>query len=203
MIKARIKLGGKFMTYIPSRQDAEDLFLKYNKSESLYKHAKQVEVTLRYFAKKYGEDEDKWSIIGFLHDLDYEMYPDLHCQKTEEILRENSYPEDYIRAIMAHGYGMRTDVKPESQMEKILYATDELTGLINASCLMRPSKSVLDLTYKSFKKKYKDKKFAAGVDRSIIENGAQMLNMDLEELVNETIAALSEYAEEAQLKGNL
>lgn len=191
------------MTYIPTRQDAEELFLKYNQSESLYRHAKQVEVTLRYFAKKYGEDEEKWSIIGFLHDLDYEMYPDLHCQKTEEILREEDYPEDYIRAIMSHGYGMRTDVKPESQMEKILFATDELTGLINAACLMRPSKSVLDLNFKSFKKKFKDKKFAAGVDRDVILRGAEMLNMSLEELATETITALGTYAEEAELKGNL
>lgn len=191
------------MTYIPTREDAEKLFLQYNESPSLYKHAKQVEVTLRYFANKYGEDPEKWSIIGFLHDLDYEKYPELHCQKTEEILRENNYPEEYIRAIMAHAYEMRTDVRPESQMEKILYATDELTGLINAACLMRPSKSVLDLNFKSFKKKFKDKKFAAGVDREVILKGAEMLNMSLEELVNETIAALSHYAEEADLKGNL
>lgn len=191
------------MNYIPTREDAENLFLKYNESESLYKHAKQVEVTLRYFAEKFGEDPEKWSIIGFLHDLDYEKYPEQHCEKTKEILEEENYPEEYIRAILSHAYQMRTDVKPESQMEKVLYATDELTGLINAACLMRPSKSVLDLEFKSLNKKFKDKKFAQGVDREVILNGAEMLGWTKEELFNETINALQKYAEEADLKGNL
>lgn len=191
------------MTYIPSRKDAEQLFLEYNKSDSLYKHAKQVEVTLKYFANKYNEDAEKWSVIGFLHDLDYEMYPEEHCQKTEEILKERNYPDDYIRAIMSHAYESRTDVKPESQMEKILYATDELTGLINAVCLMRPSKSVLDLEYKSLDKKFKDKKFAQGVDREVILKGAEYLGMTKKELLEETILALQSSPEEAFLKGNL
>lgn len=187
----------------PTRREAEELFLKYNETDALYRHAKQVEVTLRYFAKKYEEDTEKWSIIGFLHDLDYEKYPELHCQKTKEILEENNHPEEYIRAIMAHGYEMRTDVKPETTMEKILYATDELTGLINAACLMRPSKSILDLNFKSLNKKFKDKKFAAGVSREVILKGAEMLGWDLESLCTETILALQENAEEAFLKGNL
>lgn len=191
------------MNYIPTREDAENLFLKYNESESLYKHAKQVEVTLRYFAEKFGEDPEKWSVIGFLHDLDYEKYPEQHCEKTKEILEEENYPDEYIRAILSHAYQMRTDVKPESQMEKVLYATDELTGLINAACLMRPSKSVLDLEFKSLNKKFKDKKFAQGVDREVILNGAEMLGWTKEELFNETINALQKYAEEADLKGNL
>lgn len=191
------------MNYIPTREDAENLFLKYNESESLYKHAKQVEVTLRYFAEKFGEDSEKWSVIGFLHDLDYEKYPEQHCEKTKEILEEENYPDEYIRAILSHAYQMRTDVKPESQMEKVLYATDELTGLINAACLMRPSKSVLDLEFKSLNKKFKDKKFAQGVDREVILNGAEMLGWTKEELFNETINALQKYAEEADLKGNL
>lgn len=191
------------MNYVPTREDAEKLFLKYNESESLYKHAKQVEVTMRYFAKENNEDEEKWSIIGFLHDLDYEQYPDEHCDKTKEILEENNYPQDYIRAILSHGYEMRTDVKPETKMEKLLYATDELTGLINAACLMRPSKSVLDLNVKSLNKKFKDKKFAQGVDRNVILKGAEMLDMTKEELFEETIKALQENAEEGYLKGNL
>lgn len=191
------------MNYVPTREDAEQLFLKYNESESLYKHAKQVEVTMRYFAKENNEDEEKWSIIGFLHDLDYEQYPDEHCDKTKEILEENNYPHDYIRAILSHGYEMRTDVKPETKMEKLLYATDELTGLINAACLMRPSKSVLDLNVKSLNKKFKDKKFAQGVDRNVILKGAEMLDMTKEELFEETIKALQENAEEGYLKGNL
>ncbi len=191
------------MTYIPTRKEAEELFLKYNKTEALYKHAKQVEVVMKYFANKYGEDLEKWSIIGFLHDLDYEMYPEEHCKMTEEILRENNYPEDYIRSIVSHGYGICSDVEPESLMEKILFATDELTGLINATCLMRPSKSVLDLKVSSLNKKFKDKKFAAGVDRNIILRGAEMLGWSKEELLEETIKALQEGAEEADLKGNL
>lgn len=191
------------MTYIPTRKDAEELFLKYNKSEALYKHAKQVEVVMKYFANKYGEDVEKWSIIGFLHDLDYEMYPEEHCKMTEEILRENNYPEDYIRSIVSHGFGICSDVEPESLMEKILYATDELTGLINATCLMRPSKSVLDLKVSSLNKKFKDKKFAAGVDRDIILKGAKMLGWSKEELLEETIKALQDGAEEADLQGNL
>lgn len=191
------------MNYVPTREDAEKLFLKYNKSEALYKHAKQVEAVMKYFAEKNGEDIEKWSVIGFLHDLDYEMYPDQHCDMTEKILRENNYPEEYIRAMISHGYTLRNDVKPESKMERLLFATDELTGLINAACLMRPSQSVLDLELKSLKKKWKDKKFAAGVDRSIIEKGAEMLDMTTDELMSETILAMQKYADEIGLKGNL
>ncbi|NLD17088.1 MAG: HDIG domain-containing protein [Tissierellia bacterium] len=191
------------MSYIPTRIDAEELFLQYNKSDALYKHAKQVEVVLKHFANKYGEDEEKWRVIGFLHDLDYEKYPEEHCKMTEEILKENNYPEEYINAIISHGYGICTDVEPKSQMEKILYATDELTGLINATCLMRPSQSVLDLKLSSLNKKFKDKKFAAGVDRDIILRGAEMLGWSKEQLLEETIIALQENAEEAYLKGNL
>ncbi len=191
------------MTYIPTREEAEELFLRYNESEALYKHAKQVEVVLKYFAEKYGEDVEKWRVIGFLHDLDYEKYPEQHCKMTEEILRENNYPEDYINAIVSHGYGICSDIEPTSQMEKILYATDELTGLINATCLMRPSQSVLDLKVSSLNKKFKDKKFAAGVDRDIILRGAEMLGWTKEQLLEETIKALQDNAEEAGLKGNL
>lgn len=191
------------MEYIPTRSDAEELFLKFNESEALYKHAKQVEVVMKYFANKFEEDEEKWRIIGFLHDLDYEKYPEEHCKKTEEILKENDYPEEYINAMISHGYGICSEVEPKSQMEKILFAIDELTGLINAACLMRPSQSVLDLKISSLNKKFKDKKFAAGVDRDIILKGAEMLGWTKEQLFEETILALQENADEAYLRGNM
>lgn len=191
------------MEYIPDRKDAEELFLKYNSSKSLYYHARQVESVMRYFAETQGEDVEKWGIIGFLHDLDYEMYPDQHCEMTEKILTENNYPKDYIRAIISHGYTMRNDVKPESYMEKVLFTVDELTGLINAACLLRPSKSVLDLSLKSLKKKFKDKSFAQGVNREVIKKGAEMLEMDLDTVLTETIKGLQKYAEYAGLKGEL
>lgn len=191
------------MEYIPNRKDAEELFLKYNSSKSLYYHARQVESVMRYFAETQGEDVEKWGIIGFLHDLDYEMYPDQHCEMTEKILTENNYPKDYIRAIISHGYTMRNDVKPESYMEKVLFTVDELTGLINAACLLRPSKSVLDLSLKSLKKKFKDKSFAQGVNREVIKKGAEMLEMDLDTVLTETIKGLQKYAEYAGLKGEL
>lgn len=191
------------MEYIPKRSDAEELFLKFNESEALYKHAKQVEVVMKYFANKFGEDEEKWRIIGFLHDLDYEKYPEEHCKKTEEILKDNNYPEEYINAMISHGYGICSEVEPKSQMEKILFAIDELTGLINAACLMRPSQSVLDLKISSLNKKFKDKKFAAGVDRDIILKGAEMLGWTKEQLFEETILALQENADEAYLRGNM
>ena len=188
--------------YIPTRDDAVELFKKYNKSESLYKHALSVEGVMRYMARKHGENEDKWGIIGLIHDLDYEMYPDQHCTKTEEILRENNWPEEYIRAVMSHGYDIVTDVKPESLLEKTLYAMDELTGLVVTSALVRPSRSVLDIKVKSVKKKWNDKRFAAGVDRSIIEKGAEMLDTDLSDLINDCIMGMREVAGDIGLKGN-
>ena len=186
----------------PTRQDAVNLFRQYNKSESLYKHALAVEGVMRYMARKSGEDEDTWGIIGLIHDLDYEMYPDQHCKKTEEILRENRWPEDYIRAVISHGWGIVTDVKPESQLEKTLYAIDELTGLVTTSALVRPSKSVLDMNTKSVKKKWKDKRFAAGVDRSIIEQGAEMLDIEIGQLIEDCIMGMREVADDIGLKGN-
>ena len=191
------------MSYVPNREEAEKLFFEYNKSDSLLKHALQVEAVMRHFAKLYGEDEEKWGVIGFLHDLDYEMYPDEHCQHTGRILEENGYPEEYIRAILSHGYGMVSDVEPVLQMEKVLYAIDELTGLINAACLLRPSQSVLDLSVKSLNKKWKDKKFAAGVNREVILKGIEMLGMEKNDLIQETINGMCEHAELIGLKGNL
>jgi len=158
---------------------------------------------MRYFARKRGEDEDKWGVVGLVHDLDYEQFPDQHCKKTEEILRENNWPEEYIRAVISHGYGICTDVEPTTEMEKVLYAIDELTGLVVTTALVRPSKSLMDLKAKSVKKKWKDKRFAAGVDRSIIQNGCQMLGVELSDLISDTILGMREVAEEIGLKGTL
>lgn len=186
-----------------TREEAWALLTEYTKTEALQKHAIAVEATMRGFARVYGEDEEIWGVVGLLHDLDYEKYPEEHCKKTEEILKARGVDEVYIRAIMSHGYGLCTDVKPESLMEKILYTTDELTGLINALCLMRPSKSVLDLEVKSLKKKFKDKAFAAGVNREVIKNGCDMLGMELDAIMAQTIAGMQDMAEEMGLKGNL
>ena len=186
---------------VPTREQAYQLLTRYNKNESLIKHALAVEGVMRYFARKYGEDEEKWGIIGLVHDLDYEKYPDQHCKKSEEILRQEGWPDEYIRAVVSHGWGICSDVKPETRLEKVLYAIDELTGLIVAAALVRPSKSVMDLKAKSIKKKWKEKRFAAGVDRSIIEKGAEMLGVDLSELITDTIMGMREVAEAIGLKG--
>jgi putative nucleotidyltransferase with HDIG domain len=187
--------------YIPTREQALNLLKKYNKSESLYKHALSVEAVMRFMAAKAGEDEEKWGIIGLIHDLDYEMYPEQHCKMTEKILRENNWPEDYIRAVLSHGWGLATDVKPITLLERTIYAVDELTGLVATSALVRPSKSVLDLEARSVKKKWNDRKFAAGVDRSVIEKGAEMLGMQLDELITDCIMGMRIVAEEIGLKG--
>nr|WP_319523342.1 HD domain-containing protein [uncultured Desulfosarcina sp.] len=185
----------------PNREDALALLQRYNQSESLIKHAFAVEGVMRYMARKHGEDEDVWGVVGLIHDLDYEQFPDQHCKKTEEILRENNWPEDLIRAVISHGYGICTDVKPETTMEKVLFAIDELTGLVTTSALVRPSKSVMDMKAKSVKKKWKDKRFAAKVDRSIIQRGADMLGVELGELITDTIMGMREVADEIGLKG--
>ncbi|MGD9044000.1 MAG: HDIG domain-containing protein [Desulfobacterales bacterium] len=187
----------------PTREEALALLRQYNKNEGLVKHAMAVEGVMRYIARKRGEDEEKWGVVGLIHDLDYEQFPDQHCKKTEEILKENDWPEEYIRAAVSHGWGICTDVKPESDMEKVLYAIDELTGLVVTSALVRPSKSVMDMKAKSVKKKWKQKQFAAGVDRSIIERGAEMLGVELGELITDTIMGMREVAEEIGLKGNV
>ncbi|MGD9173408.1 MAG: HDIG domain-containing protein [Desulfobacterales bacterium] len=188
---------------IPTREDALALLKQYNKNESLIKHALAVEGVMRYMARKRGGDEEKWGVIGLIHDLDYEQFPDQHCKKTEEILRKNNWPEEYIRAVVSHGWGICTDVKPQSDMEKVLYAIDELTGLVVTSALVRPSKSVMDMKAKSVKKKWKQKQFAAGVDRSIIEKGADMMEVELSELITDTIMGMREVASEIGLKGNV
>ena len=190
-------------TNVPTREETLALLRQYNKNESLIKHAMAVEGVMRYMARKRGEDEEKWGVIGLIHDLDYEQFPDQHCKKTGEILKENDWPEEYIRAVVSHGWGICTDVKPESDMEKVLYAIDELTGLVVTSALVRPSKSVMDMKAKSVKKKWKQKQFAAGVDRSIIEKGAEMLGVELSELISDTIMGMRDVAEEIGLKGNV
>jgi putative nucleotidyltransferase with HDIG domain len=186
----------------PSREEALALLKEYNKSEGLIKHALAVEAVMCYSARKRGEDEEKWGVIGLIHDLDYEQFPQQHCKKTEEILRKNNWPEEYIRAVMSHAWGMHTDVEPTTDLEKTLYAVDELTGLIVATALVRPSKSIMDMKAKSVKKKWKDKSFAAGVDREIIEKGAQMLSIELNELITDAIAGMREVADELGLRGN-
>ncbi len=185
----------------PSREKAWELLTEYNKSKSLIAHAITVESVMRHFAEKFGEDPDKWGVIGLIHDLDYEQFPDQHCQKTEKILRSENWPEEYIRAVVSHGYGMVTDVKPGSLLEKTLYTIDELTGLVAAAALVRPSKSIMDLKPKSVKKKWKDKHFAAGVNREIIEHGCQLLDMELSDVIAETISGMKPVAEEIGLKG--
>jgi len=180
---------------VPTRAEALALLKEYNKTDSLLKHALCVEGVMRYMARKRGKDENKWGVIGLVHDLDYERFPSEHCHKTEEILSAHDWPEEYIRAIISHGWGVCTDVEPVSEMEKVLYAIDELTGLITAVALVRPSKSVMDLEAKSVKKKWKDKRFAAGVNRSIIEKGAEMLGVELTELITDVIIGMRETSE--------
>ena len=187
----------------PTRDEALQLLKKYNQSDSLVKHAYAVEGVMRYMARKRGKDEEKWGIIGLIHDLDYEKYPEQHCLKTEEILRDHQWPEEYIRAVVSHGWGICTDVKPQTEMEKVLYAIDELTGLVVTTALVRPSRSLMDLKAKSVKKKWKDKRFAAGVDRTIITKGAQMLGVELSELITDTIMGMREVADELDLRGEI
>jgi putative nucleotidyltransferase with HDIG domain len=186
---------------VPTREEAYQLLTEYNKSDSLIKHALAVEGVMRYMARKWGEDEEKWGVIGLVHDLDYEKFPEEHCQKSEEILKEKGWPEQYIRAVVSHGWGLRSNVEPQTELEKVLYAIDELTGLVVTTALVHPSKSIMDVKVKSVKKKWKDKRFAAGVNRSVIEQGAQRLGMEITDLIADTIAGMQEVAEEIGLKG--
>ncbi|WFA10166.1 HD domain-containing protein [Tissierella sp. Yu-01] len=189
--------------YIPTREDAYKLLTKHTETDHLIKHALAVEATMAHFAEIYGEDVEKWRVIGLIHDLDFDKWPDQHCDMTKKILEEENWPEDYIRAVMSHGYGIRTDVKPTENVEKVIYTIDELTGLVLATALMRPSKSILDMEAKSVKKKWKQKSFAAGVDRDIIEKGVEMLGMELNDVITETIKGMRNVAEEIGLKGDL
>jgi putative nucleotidyltransferase with HDIG domain len=186
----------------PTREEAFALLKEYNKSEGLIKHALAVEAVMRYCARKRGEDEEKWGVIGLVHDLDYEQFPQQHCRKTQEILTSRNWPAEYIRAVLSHGWGICTDVEPNSGLEKALYAVDELTGLVVATALVRPSKSVMDMEAKSVKKKWKEKSFAAGVNRDVIEKGAAMLGVELTSLIEDVIMGMREAAEQIGLKGN-
>ncbi len=191
------------MSTIPTRESALELLKTYTKTESLIAHALSVEGVMRHFAPKYGGDPEKWGIIGLVHDIDYEMYPEEHCVKAERILKDADWPNEYIRAVISHGWELCRDVKPETDLEKILYATDELTGLVTTTALVRPSKSVMDMKAKSVKKKWKDKRFAAGVNREVIQKGTEMLGLDLTELITETIIGMRAVAEDIGLKGNV
>lgn len=188
---------------IPDRAKAYELLQEFNKNESLIKHALTVEAVMRHFAGLLGEEEEKWGIIGLLHDVDYEMYPEQHCIKAREILAERKWPEEYIHAVESHGWKLCCEVEPIEKMEKVLYTIDELTGLIAATAIMRPSKSILDMEVKSVKKKWKQKGFAAGVNREVIEEGAAMLGMELDKVIDETIKGMQQVAEEIGLKGNI
>jgi len=179
---------------IPTRDEAFSLLKEFDSNESLIKHALAVEGVMRFSARKHGEDEEKWGIIGLIHDLDYEKFPDEHCVKTGEILREREWPEEYTRAVVSHGWGICVDVEPRSLLERTLYAVDELTGLVTACALVRPPKSVMDLTPKSVRKKWNVKGFAAGADRAVIERGAAMLCIDINELISDVIVGMREVA---------
>ncbi len=183
-----------------TRDEAWALLTEYNKEAFHLKHALIVEGTMRYFARKLGyeKEEDFWGIVGLLHDLDFELYPDQHCIKQQEIMRERDIDPKIIHATASHGYALTVDIQPEHQMEKVLYATDELTGLIGAVALMRPSKSVSDLEVKSVKKKYKTANFAAGCSREVIERGTEMLGWELDYLIEQTILAMRECEAECE-----
>lgn len=175
-----------------SREQAFDLLKEYNKDPFHIQHALTVEAVMKWYATKlgYGDDAEYWGIVGLLHDIDFELYPDQHCIKAPEILRKGDVGEDIIHAVVSHGYGITVDVAPEHEMEKVLFAADELTGLIWATALMRPSKSTKDMELKSLKKKYKSKGFAAGCSREVIEHGATQLGWELEKLLTMTLDAM-------------
>ena len=180
-----------------TREEAYALLTEFNKEPFHLQHALTVEGVMRYFAKElgYADEEDFWGTVGLLHDLDFELYPEQHCVKCVEIMRERGLDERLIHAVASHGFGICSEVEPEHQMEKVLFATDELTGLIGAAALMRPSKSVQDMELKSLKKKYKDKKFAAGCSRNVISKGAEMLGWELDELLEKTLDAMKSFCD--------
>ncbi len=187
-----------------SREEALELLRKYNKEPFHIRHGLTVEGVMRWYAGElgYGDDKDFWGIVGLLHDIDFEKYPQEHCLKAPELLREAGVGEDIIHGVVSHGYDLTVDVKPEHEMEKVLYATDELTGLIGAVALMHPSKSVMDMKVKSVRKKFKSLNFAAGCDREVIQAGAEMMGVELDELFDKTIQAMQscEAAVDAEMK---
>ncbi|MBQ3102818.1 MAG: hydrolase [Oscillospiraceae bacterium] len=180
------------MKSVISRADAMALLQKYNKEPFHIQHALTVEGVMRYFAETlgYGEDVDFWATVGLLHDIDFELWPEEHCLKAPELLKEGGADEEFIHAVCSHAYGLCCDVEPIHEMEKVLFAVDELTGLIGAAARMRPSKSVMDMEVSSLKKKFKDKKFAAGCSRDVIREGAERLGWELDVLMERTIEAM-------------
>ena len=189
------------MAQRPTREQAWSLLCEHVSSDNLLRHALAVEAVMRYIACKRGEDEEAWGLVGLIHDVDYEAHPTEHLQHTEALLRNQSWPEAFIRAVLAHGWGLCSQVEPKTPMEQTLYAIDELTGLVAAAALVRPSKSVLDLPVKSVRKKWKDKAFAAAVDRAVIQNGADMLGVERDELIGDTIEGMRAVAGEIGLQG--
>ncbi len=189
--------------FVPDREYAVKVFKEHNESDNLLKHALAVEAVMRHFAALFGEDEEKWGVVGLVHDIDYEKHPDEHCVAARKILEDRNFPEEYIHAVQSHGWGLCSDVEPTERMEKVLYTIDELTGLITAVVLMRPSKSVLDLKLSSVKKKWKQKSFAAGANREVIANGAGMLGMELDEVIEHTIKGMQSAAKELGLEGEV
>jgi putative nucleotidyltransferase with HDIG domain len=181
------------------REKAISVLREYNKNEALIRHGLAVEAVMRFFAAEAGEDVDYWGAVGLLHDVDYEMYPDEHCKKAPELLRAAGYDNSFIHAVISHGHGLVVDAEPTLYMEKVLFAIDELTGLIGAAALMRPSKSVMDIEVKSVKKKFKDKSFAAGVNRAVILQGSKNINMELDDVINKCILGMRTAAAEIGL----
>lgn len=188
------------MTSMITREDALELLKTYNKEPFHLQHALTVEGVMRWYAKElgYGEDEEFWAVTGLLHDIDFELFPDQHCQKAPELLRGAGVGEDMIRSICSHGYGLCCDIEPKHEMEKVLFAVDELTGLIGAAALMRPSRSTLDMEPSSVKKKFKDRKFAAGCSRDVIARGAEALGWELDVLLERTLLAMRSCEAEVQ-----
>ena len=175
-----------------NRQEALELLKKYNKEPFHIQHGLTVEGVMRWYAQNlgYGNEADYWATVGLLHDIDFELYPDEHCKKAPELLKEAGLSDDFINSVCSHGYGLCSDIEPKHEMEKVLFAVDELTGLIGAAAIMRPSKIVMDMETKSLKKKFKDKRFAAGCSRDVIEQGAERLGVELDKLFADTIEAM-------------
>lgn len=187
------------MAGAPTRAEAWELVQRYIESPALRNHCQAVEAVMRAEAQTAGQDPDAWGVIGLVHDLDWERFPAEHCRKTQEILTAAEWPDDYIRAVLSHGWQICTDVEPQSALEKTLYAVDELVGFVTACALVRPSRSVRDLEVKSVRKKWKQKGFAAGVDRTVIERGCAMLGRGLDDLIGAVIAALRPVAAQIDL----
>ena len=190
------------MSNLPSRDEAWNILTKYVKTDHLQRHVLTVEGVMRHFAVLYNEDPEAWGILGLLHDIDFELYPEEHLDHAPRILREEGFDEDFIHAVESHGYGICSDTEPETNAEKVLFTIDELTGLIYACALMRPSKSVMDLELKSVKKKFKSPAFAANVNRQVIAEGAERLGMPLDDVIRETIMGMREIADTIGLAGD-